>query len=456
MKIIFTILCSLIGTVNFVNAQNITIPDSNFKSYLVNNPEINTNGDSEIQLIEAEAFIGTIDCNSRNIQSLSGIEKFKNITELICYSNSLFELNLFYNTKLKKLNCGASGIQFLEISQNIALTDLSCVNNGLTYLDVSNNFELKTLYTSNNQFLSELNVSNNPKLEVLYTSSTSLTSLDLTQNTLLKSLDIGFNQISNIDLSQNVTLMEFYCGLTQLSNLDVSKNIKLKILQVFDNPLITTLDVSKNVALLDFICPRNGITALDVSKNILMQKFYCHENSLTSLDVKTNINLVEFSCFGNQLTNLDVKNNTYLTLLSCRDNQLNSLNLKNGNNTLLSIFRATNNPSLECIEVDNVDFANFQSNWLKDDIASYNINCSLSVTENDKNNFKIYPNPVKNTLNFSQEVSNIYIIDTSGKIIKNFNNNSKLIDISNVSKGVYLITFTLKSGKTVSKKFIKD
>ena len=435
MKTIFTILCSVIGTVNFVNAQNIQIPDFNFKSYLINNAEINTNGDSEIQLSEAEAFTGTIDCNSRNINSLAGIENFKNITELICYSNSLFELNLFYNTKLKKLNCGASGIQYLEISQNIALTDLSCVNNGLTYLDLSDNVELKNLYTSNNQFLSDLNLSNNPKLEILYTSSTALTSLDLTQNTLLKSLDIGGNQISNIDLSQNVNLIEFYCGLTQLSNLDVSKNINLAVLQVFDNPLITNLDVSKNIALIEFSCVRNNITNIDVSKNILLETFYCGFNQLTTLDVSKNTSLARFSC---------------------RDNQLSSLNAKNGNNSLITFFSSLNNPSLECLEVDNVDFANSQSNWLKDNIASYSINCSLSVTENDRDKVAIYPNPVKNILNFSEKVSNIYILDNSGKIITNFGNNRKLVDVSNLAKGIYLVKGKLKSGKTISKKIIKD
>jgi len=39
--------------IGFVSAQNVNIPDANFKAYLVGNSEINTNGDSEISVAEA-------------------------------------------------------------------------------------------------------------------------------------------------------------------------------------------------------------------------------------------------------------------------------------------------------------------------------------------------------------------------------------------------------------------
>jgi hypothetical protein len=43
-----------------LNAQDVNIPDVNFKAALVENTEINTNLDTEIQVTEAEAFSGTI------------------------------------------------------------------------------------------------------------------------------------------------------------------------------------------------------------------------------------------------------------------------------------------------------------------------------------------------------------------------------------------------------------
>ena len=47
--------------------QNVNIPDANFKAYLVGNALINTNGDTEIQVSEATAFSGSINCYNMNI-----------------------------------------------------------------------------------------------------------------------------------------------------------------------------------------------------------------------------------------------------------------------------------------------------------------------------------------------------------------------------------------------------
>ena len=64
MKSLNKILKALILVVAFflvtnANAQNVNIPDANFKAVLVGNPGINTNGDGEIQVSEAAAFTGT-------------------------------------------------------------------------------------------------------------------------------------------------------------------------------------------------------------------------------------------------------------------------------------------------------------------------------------------------------------------------------------------------------------
>jgi len=66
----------------------VNIPDLTFKAYLVFNPEINTNGDTEIQVSEAEAFTGEIDVSQKNISDLTGIEAFVNIRDSL--KTSLF------------------------------------------------------------------------------------------------------------------------------------------------------------------------------------------------------------------------------------------------------------------------------------------------------------------------------------------------------------------------------
>ena len=70
----------------FINKVN--IPDANFKAYLVGYSAINTNGDTEIQVAEANVFTGMIDCSDLGISDLTGIEAFTALTELRCWEES--------------------------------------------------------------------------------------------------------------------------------------------------------------------------------------------------------------------------------------------------------------------------------------------------------------------------------------------------------------------------------
>ncbi len=120
-------------------AQNVTIPDANFKAALVANGSINTNADAEIQVAEATAYTGTISVSGLSIADLSGIEAFDNIIGLDCSDNSLTGLNVSSNTALVTLHCYNNTITSLDVSSNAALTVLSCFSNSLTSLFVNNN-----------------------------------------------------------------------------------------------------------------------------------------------------------------------------------------------------------------------------------------------------------------------------------------------------------------------------
>tara|TARA_R110001583_G_scaffold25217_4_gene91399 strand:- start:2600 stop:2950 length:351 start_codon:yes stop_codon:yes gene_type:complete len=72
-----------------VKAQNINIPDANFKKALVDNTEINTDGDVEISESEAVAFTVGLYINGLEISDLTGTEYFTNLTNLDCQFNQL-------------------------------------------------------------------------------------------------------------------------------------------------------------------------------------------------------------------------------------------------------------------------------------------------------------------------------------------------------------------------------
>ncbi len=106
--------------------QNVNIPDANFKNYLVNNSAININGDSEIQVSEASAFTGQINCSGQSISDLRGIETFTTLTYLKCSNNELKSLDVSSNTALTYLKCSNKQLTSLNVSNNTALTELYC------------------------------------------------------------------------------------------------------------------------------------------------------------------------------------------------------------------------------------------------------------------------------------------------------------------------------------------
>jgi serine/threonine protein kinase len=215
-------------------AQEIDIPDANFKAFLVGNVYINTNGDDEIQASEASAYTGGIYCHSIYISSLTGIEAFTALTELDCSDQKLTSLDVSKNTALTYLDCGSNKLTSLDVSKNTALTDLWCHDNQLTSLDVSKNTALTYLWCDDNQ----------------------LTSLDFSKNTALTELTCEHNKLTFLDVSKNTALTYLYCPSNKLTSLDVSKNTALTYLYCGDNKL-TSLDVSKNTALYWLDCEGN-------------------------------------------------------------------------------------------------------------------------------------------------------------------------------------------------------
>ena len=211
----------MVGTI-IVNGQNVNIPDANFKAYLVGT-SANINGDTEIQVSEATAFNGAINCGFMGISDLTGIEAFTALTTLYCFNNNL---------------------SLLDVSSNLALTFLYCYNNQLTSLDVSNNTSLIQLGCEFNQ-LTSLDVSANIDLTELFCDFNQLTSLDVTDNTLLDYLYCQGNQITSLDLSQNIALTELYCHYNQLTSLDVrnGNNTNLNYFDATNNSNLTCINV---------------------------------------------------------------------------------------------------------------------------------------------------------------------------------------------------------------------
>ena len=233
-----------------VAIDNTNFPDANFRTVV---KKFDTNKDGSLSDTEIAA-VEVINCSSKGITNLKGIEYFTALRLLSCYRNQLTTLDVNKNTALNKLWCGDNPLTTLDVSKNTALIDLYCSCNQLTKLDVS-------------------------------------------KNTALTDLDCSGNQLTALDVSKNTALTDLFCGGNQLTALDVSKNTTLTKLDCGPNQL-TALDVSKNTALTKLDCGRNQLTELDVSKNTSLTELDCDENQLTSLDL-SNTNMDDLDCYDN-------------------------------------------------------------------------------------------------------------------------------------------------------------
>lgn len=192
----------------------VTIPDPNFKTYLVGNTAINTNGDSEIQCSEAEAFNGTINCPSLGITDLTGVEAFTSLTGLDCSKNSLSAIDISKNTALASLNCNENQLTNLDVSKNTGLKDIFCAINLLKSLNTSANPALTFLSAGGNQ-LTSLDLKNNKELDFLACHLNDIVSLDLSGNPKLKDLfGSGNNNLTSLNLANGNNPQFSYINVT--------------------------------------------------------------------------------------------------------------------------------------------------------------------------------------------------------------------------------------------------
>lgn len=333
-----------------LNAQIVNIPDANFKAKLLAASVINTiastqisvsgdvfsydvidtNGDGEIQVSEAEAIV-YLDVSNANISDLTGFEQFSNLRSLKCNGNQLTTLNISQNTTLESLECSNNLLPSIDISQNAALKFFDCSNNRLTNINVSSNTGLIGLWVSGNQ-LSNLDVSQNVALTILGVSNNQFSNLDITQNVALIGLDCAYNQLTSLNISQNTALVDLECAYNQIVNLDVTQNNSLERLK----------------------CDHNQISNLSFAQNSSLYHLYCPYNQLINLDVSQNFMLTELICNNNQLMYLDISNNPNLDYLLCYTNQLIAMNIKNGNMSWNNLG-FNNNYNLQYICADEED-----------------------------------------------------------------------------------------------------
>lgn len=84
------------------------------------------------------------------------------------------------------------------------------------------------------------------------------------------------------------------------------------------------------------------------------------------------------------------------------------------------------------------------------------VQATLAAGAFTKTNFGVYSSTDKNTINFTEPVSQISIYDTSGRLVKSSNSKTSSVDVSTFRKGIYLVDVKTVSGNIYRKKIIKE
>jgi Secretion system C-terminal sorting domain len=255
----------------------------------------------------------------------------------------------------------------------------------------------------------------------------------------LKLLDCKYNQITNLNVTGIANLEYLYCPNNQINNLNVNGLQFLRILN----------------------CYFNQLTNLDVSTATNLRYLHCYENQLTNLNITGLTNLLYLYCYENQLINLNANGISSLRFLRCNNNPLQTLYIKTGNSSW-SDLTFDNNPDLNYICSDPEDISLVQNKITQYGYTNCSVDSSCSLTTSSfdfSDNFTIYPNPVKNSLNITNNqslaVSSICIYNVLGQLMLTITNPTDSIDVSSLKKGNYFIKILLYD-RTASVKFIKE
>ncbi len=441
-----------------------------------------------------------LECNETGLNTVV-FPNSSNLKTVILVNQPLQSLDLSGLPGLETLIIPLNSINNLDLSNNTNLKYLDVNKSNMTSIDLSNNPNLETLllgyyyaswegideYGNDNNF-SNIDISNLSNLKILYARKVGLNSIDLSNNNLLKYLRISVNPLHTIDVRNNPNLEYLDVNDCYLSGIDTSENSMLRHLIIgysaywFSNSTlysnnISTLDISENinldelmandVQLNEIITTQNiNITSLSAADNNLTQLplknypmldfFDISNNNFSSLDLSANIFLETVILNNNYITELSIASNPFVSTLYCSNNSLETLDIKNGHNLDLVYLGATNNPNLNCIQIDDINYIG--TFWGKDAHTIYSTDCSAAeIVEIASSEITIYPNPVINYLYIENNSDIIFtqakIYDISGKLITSMTNIENKINVSSLPNGFYILK--LSNNKTsVTKKFI--
>lgn len=413
---------------------------------------------------------------------ITNFEGFDSLTQVVG-SQSINEMRIYDNNSLTSLD-GLENLTTiatnLRIEHNPLLNSLSALS-GITQIGAD--VEMQSF---------ELHIQGNPSLQTLdglENLTTVYGSFSLKTNTGLTSIEAlaNFNRVGYLTISNNNALTSLHGleGFVKIGGLDPNFPFAGGTLIISSNDALTNFEglnnlqtigglfsVNENESLVNFQGLNNletigkglqigrnpSLVSLDGLDNLTRFGVYSfsypnpfaigHNDSLTSIEGLMNITEANPGTVA-----IHIEGNPVLTSLSGLDNfPVNAIRFvslqQNGELSLCSIpsvcgFIATNPPANLLRIEGNISGCNT--------VAEIEDACALGIEDvNLGNSITLHPNPMQERLTVSTSngvvVEAIKLYDTTGKLIVSVSGEQKIINVANLSSGIYFISIETNNG----------
>lgn len=328
-KIILLCMCLFISALT--HAVDINFPDANFKAALLATiPPIDTSGDGEISIAEAEV-VEYLSLREKGISDLTGIEHFVNLIQLDAGKNELTSVDISNNINLESLTLDRNQITGpIDVSNNIKLIRLQLILNNITSIDISNNVNLTFINVGRNDLSGVFDVSNCIKLFTLSLDYNDITDVDVSNNPLLQYLYLAGNELTNIDLSNNPLLFWLYLQGNKLVNVDLSNQTLLTNLKIAGSYYMTSLDLRANTKIVDLSIVNSRVLETVYATGLSFGYKTVLGEDVIKFDLRSGAASLKFICADQEYLNdiyslLEVENRTECLLSSDCDDPHNRI-----------------------------------------------------------------------------------------------------------------------------------
>ncbi len=256
----------------------------------------------DVHAIENESFLTFVNCKN-NINSLSGIEYFINLSSLTCQNYNLDSIDLSKNIKLEHLDLSTSTLKngLLDLSKNSNLERLNCRKCGINKVILPNTKTTEIINLSSNNISGKLDLSPFKNLQNVNLASNNITGLTIASENAITELNISENEnFGDFDFNILSNLTKLNCSKTNRQSLLVNNLKNLTNLIFSENEDLTEVDISNCTKLRELNCDGCFINKLDLSTLTSLQFFDCSFNNIKNLAFKSD-KLIKISFIGNPI-----------------------------------------------------------------------------------------------------------------------------------------------------------